>query len=312
MDNINLEKKLILGLIPIPMVMNDFISGKTLKNNLNESKKILKSNKILLLTVISFFFLFNFSSIVNAQEIKVNISISINPYEIKDAYVVGDSFFYEINLTNDINETIDDKFVVSVYNPKGELLDIPREYILSLNSTQTHTIIAKGGKKEKNETAALPFDTAGDYRINIHSTKQINFYRWFIVNEQGYSMLKYIRWEQSFNQTFDVMSRGQYNIWKQTEKANDKVIEANDRLLNLTIDIKTLTDDMNKATQGMRVVTNIVLFVAFLTFLATIMQMYYAIIDKEGPSKGKKVVLIFIIGAIFVLLYILFYAGTIF
>ena len=132
-------------------------------------------------------FLFLFIPFSFAQEQKVDVNLEISPQEILDAYVVGDRFFYKINFTNTGIEIINDTFTISVFNPSRSLIDIPRTYEILIEPNSSRLIIAKGDGE--NETAIFPFDTRGDYKIEIKSTKPIDFYRWFIVEEDK----RYIR-----------------------------------------------------------------------------------------------------------------------
>jgi hypothetical protein len=208
-------------------------------------------------------FLFLFVPFSFAQEQKVDVNLEISPQEIRDAYVVGDCFYYKINFTNTGIEIINDTFTISVFNPSRSLIDIPRTYNISIEPNSSRWIIAKGDGE--NETAIFPFDTRGDYKIEIKSTKPIDFYRWFIVEEDK----KYIRQNKKFNYFFDAMPRWQYNLWKDTEEANQKIIEANQKLLDLTI-------DLNKATKSMERATWIMVIVAFFTLCVAIISGYVA------------------------------------
>jgi len=168
-----------------------------------------------------------------AQEQKIDVELDIFTYEINDAYVVGDFFYYEINFTNTGTEIIDDTFTISVFDPSGNIMDIPMNYEILIEPNGSYEITAKGGKE--NETAIFPFDTAGDYKIEINSTKSIDFYRWIFYNTT------YIRQNKNFKYFFDVMPQWQYMLWKNTELANQKTIEANQRLINLSSDLNTAT-----------------------------------------------------------------------
>ena len=105
-----------------------------------------------------------------AQEQKVDIELDVISYEINDAHVVGDFFYYKINITNIGTEIINDTFTISVFNPSGNLLD-SRNYTVLIEPNGSREITAEGGKK--NETAIFPFDTAKNYKIEINSKKPI-------------------------------------------------------------------------------------------------------------------------------------------
>ena len=205
-------------------------------------------------------FLFLFVPFSFAQEQKVDVNLEISPHEIQDAYVVGDRFYYEINFTNTGIEIINDTFTISVFNPSRSLIDFPKTHEILIEPNSSMLISAKGARE--NETAIFPFDTSGDYKIEIKSTKPIDFYRWFIVEEDK----RYIRQNKKFNYFFDVMPRWQYNLWKDTEEANQKIIEANQKLLDLTIDLKEATNSMETATWIMVLVAFFTSLIAYKTY----------------------------------------------
>ena len=163
-------------------------------------------------------FLFLFIPFSFAQEQKVDVNLEISPQEIQDAYVVGDYFYYEINFTNTGIEIINDTFTISVFNPSRSLIDFPKTHVILIEPNSSMLISAKGARE--NESAIFPFDTSGDYKIEIKSTKPIDFYRWFIVEEDK----RYIRQNKKFEYFFDVMPRWRYNLWKDTEEANQKLV----------------------------------------------------------------------------------------
>ena len=63
-----------------------------------------------------------------AENPKLNIFINVNTSEYLDAFVVGDHFYYKINLTNPTSERISDDFSISVYNPHGALIETTKNY----------------------------------------------------------------------------------------------------------------------------------------------------------------------------------------
>lgn len=232
--------------------------------------KINKKNRILPLVcrVMFLVFLFFLSlSLSSAQEQKVDIVLEIKTDEIQDACVVGDSFHYKINLTNTGTEIINDTFRISVFNPSRNLIE-SRKYTIVIEPNNSKLIVAEGGKK--NETAVFPFDTRGDYKIEVSATKLIDFYRWV---KEG----RYVRQTKKLNYFFDVMPRWEYNSWKSSEEANQKSmianqksIEANQKLLDLTIDLKNATESMETATWIMVTVAVITLSVAVITLFVTL------------------------------------------
>lgn len=202
------------------------------------------------------------TAVATADEQKVNVNMKIITYEIENVNVVGDSFYYKINFTNIGNWTVSDNITISVFNPSRNLLAPPETYEIVLKPSDSKAVIAKGGKE--NETAIFPFDTSGDYKIEINSTMGIDFYRWLVINKGNRIYTSYIRQNKNFNYFFDVMPRWQYNISESTEEANRKVIEANQKLLDLTININNATQSMKTATWVMLGVAIISLIIAFL------------------------------------------------
>ncbi|MHA1829292.1 MAG: hypothetical protein ACTSX6_11685 [Candidatus Heimdallarchaeaceae archaeon] len=213
---------------------------------------------------VSFIVVFFLSSSLVFAEQKLDVHLKIITYEIQDAYVVGDSFYYIINFTNTGNETINDTFTISIFNPSRNLIDSPRKYKIFVKQNKSELIIAKGGKE--NETAAFPFDTSGDYKLELNATKLIDFYRWIQIREGNFLYKRYIRQNKNFNYFFDVMPHWQYNLWKSSEEANQKVIEANQKLLNLTVDLNNATQSMKTASWIMVIVAGITLFIAYKTY----------------------------------------------
>jgi len=186
---------------------------------------------------------------VLSQPLSLDIEVKIIPYEFTDAYVVGDSFYYQLDINNGGNVTINDTFRIYVLTPNGRIIENVQEYNVSLNPNAALKITAKGGKE--NENAAFPFETAGDYHLILNSTQPIDFYRRFLTKD---GHLLYVRQPSSFEYFFDVMPHWQYTLWKQTSEANTKMIEANDKLLSLTADTKKATDTIKVATIVMLIV----------------------------------------------------------
>ncbi len=218
-----------------------------------------------------------------AENLMLNISVDIKTYEYTDALVVGDYFYYILNLTNPMPEKISDIFSVSVYKPNGDLIEPAQDYEISIEPSASKEIIAKGGKE--NETAIFPFDIAGDYKIVVESTKPIELYRWISISYERLNETviqnSYIRTNEKFSYSFDVMPRWQYGLWKEEEKINKKSLEINQEILtlntdldratkemlNLTVDLNLATKKMNDATQDIKYATYAMLTVAVLTLI---------------------------------------------
>lgn len=149
----------------------------------------------------------------------LNIDVSIKTYEYADAFVVGDFFYYEIILSNPTAERISDKISIRIYNPH-DVLATKNEMEISIESDEFYKIIAVSGyNNETNETAAFPFQIAGDYKIVFESNKSIDFRRLFQVKgDDKIIQDRYIRLNNKFEYYFDVMPKWQYNLWKEEEE----------------------------------------------------------------------------------------------
>lgn len=208
--------------------------------------------------IILFFILLLFPNSAIAELPRINISIDIQTREYQDAFVVGDTFYYKINLTNPMTETIYSDFYVSIYNPANVLIESTRNYTgQKIEPSKSIEIVAKGGYI--NETAAFPFDIAGDYKIIVESSKYFDFYRNIELNYVSgnetiqYNM--YVRTPIKFVYYFDVMPSWQYNLWKEEEKINMQSLDLNQKMYDINSDIDTITKEMNMATQEMNIVT---------------------------------------------------------
>ena len=198
--------------------------------------------------IIIVFILLLFPNTAIAELSRLNISIEIEPYEYKDALVVGDSFYYIINLTNPMSETIYSDFSVSIYNPVNVLIESTRNYTgQKIEPYESIEIIAKGGYD--NETAIFPFDIAGVYKIEFKSTKPIEFYK--IISYSGRNETGYIRTPLESVYYFDVMPSWQYHLWKEEEQINKQSLDLSQKMYEINTDIDTVTKEMNQATQDM-------------------------------------------------------------
>ena len=210
------------------------------------------------LIIIVFILLF-FPNYAVAEYSKLNVSVEIITYDnYEDAFVVGDSFFYKINLTNPMSEKITSDFSVTVYNPANVSIESTINYTgKTIEPNQSIEIVAKGGKD--NETAAFPFDIAGDYKLILESTKPFDFYRWIKIRyTSGNNTIvgdRYIRTPLKFVYYFDVMPTWQYHLWKEEEKINKQSLDLSQKMYEINTDIDTVTKEMNQATQEMNIVT---------------------------------------------------------
>ncbi|MCK5040565.1 MAG: hypothetical protein KAR87_06370 [Candidatus Aenigmarchaeota archaeon] len=233
----------------------------------------------IIFTVIALLFMLNMAHAT--EEYNLSVDIDIEPYVYKDANVAGDSFYYRIMLTNNMsyNESynVSDIFTVSVYNPKGELIEKPRIYNRTINLNETIKIIAKGGLG--TETAAFPFDISGDYKIILNSTNNyINYYRW--LNDD-----RWLRMPNRFNYYFDVMPKWQYDLWKEEQDFINKSYEITGQNLDINIENRNLaqemkegTDKMYNVTEDMREATIVMKWVSILTFFVALTSLFVSFV----------------------------------
>lgn len=191
----------------------------------------------------------------------LEINVSIKTYEYADAFVVGDFFYYEIILNNPTDKKISDEFSISIYNPH-DVLATRDEVEISIEPGEFHKIVAiSGHNNETNETAAFPFEIAGDYKIVFESNQSIDFRRLFRVRGDDKIIHRYVRLSNKFEYYFDVMPKWQYNFWKEEEKISKQSIDLNKKMLEAT-------KDMNTATNTIKWATYIMVFVSIMTLIA--------------------------------------------
>lgn len=208
-----------------------------------------------------------------AQEQKIDVELNISTYEINDSFVVGDYFYYNITFNNTGTQRINDTFSVSIVNPSGNLIDSIRHYDLLIEPNARISIIANGSKE--NETAILPFDISGDYRMEISATKPVDFYRWVVVGKDDSRIfLKYLRQNKNFTYFFDVMPRWQYNLRKQSERVNHE-------LLRLITEMNNATQNTNNATQRMETensktlkITESMLWISIIALIVSLLALF--------------------------------------
>ena len=237
----------------------------------------------IIFTVIALLFMLNMAHAM--EEYNLSVDIDIKPYVYEDANVVGDSFYYRIILTNNVsyNESynVSDIFTVSVYNPKGELIeDGPRPYNRTIMHNKTIEIIAKGGPGTK--TAAFPFDTSGDYKIVLSSANNyINFYRWL-------SDGRWVRMSYRYNYSFDVMPKWQYNLLKEEQKLINKSQEINEQNLNVSIENRNFAQNMTDVTEDMLLATKRMLRVSIMTLIVAGITLAVSIISLWKSKKSNN------------------------
>lgn len=204
----------------------------------------------------------NESLIINVQIIPEGIGTD------KSAYVVGDFFHYNISLFNEGETIINDSFSVVIYNPLNETQNIIRTYSKVIHPNEEGILFPY---QEGGNWDILPFNLEGTYKMAISSTKNIKFIRckFTLPNKRCSGEVWYYK---KFHHYFSAMPKWQYNLWKKTEEANDKIISANEKLIGLT-------NDMNYATKTIKTATIIMLIVAIITL--------YVASTTEEDKKGK-------------------------
>jgi hypothetical protein len=144
-----------------------------------------------------------------------------------DCYV-GDSFTYNITLTNIGNQTISSNFTVSVYNPSRDLLGSRefREFSgIVLSSGQVTQLfpskeqpIIKGNK----EYDVFFFDTLGSYKLQISSSQNLLFLRPTEMGGYTYQapLVFYFdampRWEKNWRDVLTQWQATNENLTRQT------------------------------------------------------------------------------------------------
>jgi len=211
--------------------------------------------------IVVYFLSLLFMSTNIVGEMALNVEVEIISHEFIDSRVVGDSFYYRITLQNLGSEIINDTLKVYIQNPRDVIIEGVREYSILINLNETLSINATGEKP--NEFAIFPFETFGDYKLVINSTKAIEFYRRFTVIKPDGIHNVYIREPISFNYVFDAMPKWQYSLSKQREEVNSKMSDTNTELLRLTRQLQSSTDLIKLATIAMLVVAfaNLLAFV---------------------------------------------------
>jgi hypothetical protein len=190
--------------------------------------------------------------LVLADDFPVDVNANISTKEIKDAYVVGDFFYYDITLSYRGEKPVNNTFTVNILKPNNAIVSTIN-YPFELQPNTSVEIITKGATKGNETNWYYPFDIEGDYEIEIVSAIPVDFYRWFPISNDA-NTKSAIR-QTKFTQFFDVMPRWQYTLWKRTEKTNEDAQKANDEMLKLN-------KDANKTNLIMLVITFFALFIS--------------------------------------------------
>lgn len=239
----------------------------------------------------SFLIILLLVSPVLAQEQNVIINFDINQRKFLDNYVVGDSFSYNISLRNVGNATFNDTFNVTVSDPTGVPID-SRLFHLILEPNITKIITPKGGKE--NETAAILFKIQGPYVISIESYNfTVNFRedtRVFLDDVRYYDT--YIRQPKKFEFPFDVMPKWQYDLWKDSQKENENILQSTESLKGSTDNLYKSSEETSNLTESLKNYT-VALFI--LTF---VMVMITLIDSKNLDKRTRALFFIILIGVL--------------
>ena len=124
-------------------------------------------------------------------------------------FYVGDTFHYNITLTNLGTQPINSNFTVSVYNPSRELLGT-RIFQRSLSPGQVAYLFPAKEKpvvKGQPEYDIFFFDSIGSYKLQIASSQSLLFWR--------FTQTEYTYQGSPFTFYFDAMPRWEKN-WRDT------------------------------------------------------------------------------------------------
>ena len=165
-----------------------------------------------------------FFPIISAELDKgITIEFKINNYGLystpfnlipEDYHIVGRFFYYTINFT--ANEEISDDITIFVISPNNKTIHSEKTN-LSLKKGESYTYIPKS--KDNEGVLALPFDLAGDYKVEICSANRNRFYRQFpkIYTQNNGRVISI--WEDiCFHTYFDVMPHWQYKLYDENKK----------------------------------------------------------------------------------------------
>jgi hypothetical protein len=136
----------------------------------------------------------------------IQVDIQIITGSKSPDFYVGDTFHYNITLTNIGTQPIDSNFTVNVYNPSRELLGT-RIFERNLSPGQVAYLLPS---KEKPVVQGNPeydiffFDSIGSYKLEVTSSQNLFFWR-FTETEYTY--------QSSFTFYFDAMPRWEKN-WR--------------------------------------------------------------------------------------------------
>lgn len=171
------------------------------------------------------------SQLASAQygDYSVRVDVQIITGSKSPDFYVGDTFHYNITLTNIGTQPIDSNFTVNVYNPSRELLGT-RVFRHSLSTGQVAYLFPAKEKpivQGRLEYDLFFFDSIGSYKLQITSSQNLLLWR-FTETEYMY--------QSSFTFYFDAMPR-----WEKTWR--DRLVQwqaTNENLTRQTLTISTL------------------------------------------------------------------------
>lgn len=155
----------------------------------------------------------------------LQIDIDIKPTEGSKDYFVGDYFYYEIDLTNLGEETINSNFHVRILSPNGENVEGSDRAFSDKTIEKNSSILLKPESSVGPgvKVSVYSFDMSGPYRLEISSSDNVQFYRFYYF-ENG-RCKNFVRYSQNYTYIVDVMPSWQKNfqdfLYDATEETKD-------------------------------------------------------------------------------------------
>ncbi len=209
--------------------------------------KQIETKKILLFLII----LFMFVPFVSAYK-NIFIDINIQPQGVisTEYNTVGDIFNYNISLKNNSTELINQSFQIALTFPENQTLENTiLWYNLTLEQGETKSIIPYINLSKNNDTYIWPFETEGNYKIEICSDSITRFLKNYNLDLNVHrKATSYYYYMKCFPHYFSAMPEWQYKLFQEESAAAKKVQEANQKLLNLNIELGGATQSMKTAT----------------------------------------------------------------
>lgn len=205
---------------------------------------------------------------------------------------VGDTFNYNITLTNIGNETLNQTFLVSVYNPTSTTLSkrvYLNRFIVSNDAINLEPI------RPDNLYDIYPLDISGSYSLEINSSGLI-FYRF-------YENCKYIRYVDSYTFYFDAMPQWQYKLnknFEQMQKSSIELLNQSSGLLTESVALNKRISELSEEIVNLsRKLENLTIVLLILAFIPVLILLWQHSKKYWRPIIGMEGLLLTLIGFIF-------------